>query len=134
MNLFLDSSAIIKLFKNNQKTVKIIEGTEKIYTSTICAYEVLLGEECMNNRRKSSLIEKVQNFFETATTLSLTYKNTVKASAIAGKLLAKGKKIDDFDISIAAQALENNAVVLTKDIKHFEILREETGLAIEKIS
>jgi predicted nucleic acid-binding protein len=134
MNLFLDSSAIIKLFKNNQKTVKIIEGTEKIYTSTICAYEVLLGEECMNNRRKSSLIEKVQNFFETATTLSLTYKNMVKASAIAGKLLAKGKKIDDFDISIAAQALENNAVVLTKDIKHFEILREETGLAIEKIS
>ncbi len=134
MNLFLDSSAIIELFKNNQKTVKIIEGTEKIYTSTICAYEVLLGEECMNNRRKSSLIEKVQNFFETATTLSLTYKNTVKASAIAGKLLAKGKKIDDFDISIAAQALENNAVVLTKDIKHFEILREETGLAIEKIS
>ncbi len=134
MNLFLDSSAIIKLFKNNQKTVKIIEGTEKIYTSTICAYEVLLGEEYMNNRRKSSLIEKVQNFFETATTLSLTYKNTVKASAIAGKLLAKGKKIDDFDISIAAQALENNAVVLTKDIKHFEILREETGLAIEKIS
>ncbi len=134
MNLFLDSSAIIKLFKNNQKTVKIIEGTEKIYTSTICAYEVLLGEEYMNNRRKSSLIEKVQNFFETATTLSLTYKNMVKASAIAGKLLAKGKKIDDFDISIAAQALENNAVVLTKDIKHFEILREETGLAIEKIS
>ena len=134
MNLFLDSSAIIKLFKNNQKTVKIIENAEKIYTSTICAYEVLLGEECMNNRRKSSLIEKVQNFFETATTLSLTYKNMVKASAIAGKLLAKGKKIDDFDISIAAQALENNAVVLTKDIKHFEILREETGLAIEKIS
>ncbi len=134
MNLFLDSSAIIELFKNNQKTVKIIEGAEKIYTSTIFAYEVLLGEEYMNNRRKSSLIEKVQNFFETATTLSLTYKNTVKASAIAGKLLAKGKKIDDFDISIAAQALENNAVVLTKDIKHFEILREETGLAIEKIS
>lgn len=134
MNLFLDSSAIIKLFKNNQKTVKIIEGAEKIYTSTICAYEVLLGKEDINNRRKSSLIEKVQNFFETATTLSLTYKNTVKASAIAGKLLAKGKKIDDFDISIAAQALENNAVVLTKDIKHFEILREETGLATEKIS
>jgi predicted nucleic acid-binding protein len=34
---------------------------------------------------------------------------------------------------IAAQALEKNAVVLTKDIKHFEIIREETGLLIGKI-
>jgi predicted nucleic acid-binding protein len=133
MNIFLDSSAIIELFKNNPKALKAIEEAEKVYTSTICAYEVLLGEEYMKNKGKSSSIEKVQSFFGTTTTLPLTYMNTIKASVIAGKLSEEGKRIDDFDILIAAQALENDAVVLTKDIKHFEVLKEETGLAIEKI-
>jgi|GEM_PF-1183770 predicted nucleic acid-binding protein len=133
MNLFLDSSAIIELFKNNQKTLRAIEEAEEVYTSTICAYEVLLGEEYMKNKGRASLVERVQGFFEVTATLPLTYLDSLRASTIAARLSAKGKKIDDFDILIAAQALEKNAVVLTKDIKHFETIKEETGLLIEKI-
>jgi tRNA(fMet)-specific endonuclease VapC len=133
MNIFLDSSAIIELFRDNQKALKAIEEAEEVYTSTICAYEVLLGEEYMKHKGRASLMEKVQSFFEITATLPLTYLDSSRASVIAARLSAKGKKLDDFDILIAAQALEKNAVVLTKDIKHFEIIREETGLLIGKI-
>ena len=47
--------------------------------------------------------------------------------------MLKGRKVDDFDVLIAAQALANDAKVLTKDSKHFEIIKEETGLAIERL-
>ena len=134
MNVFLDSSAIIELFKNNPTALRAVNEAETICTSTICAYEVLLGGEYMKIKGRASLIEKAQRFFEAAATLPLTYQNSLKASTIAARLSAKGKKIDDFDILIASQALEKGATVLTKDIKHFEVLKEETGLNIEAIS
>lgn len=133
MNILLDSSAVIDLFKNNQKVLKMIEEADEIYTSVICAYEVLLGEEYLKIKNKTSLIERAHEFFETTATLPLSYSVSTNASYIAASLSTKGKKLDDFDILIASQALMVNATVLTKDAKHFGIIKEETGLQIHLI-
>ena len=63
MNIFLDSSAIIELFKNNDKISDIISAADEVYTSAICAYEVLLGEAYMIEKGRPSMLEKVQKFF-----------------------------------------------------------------------
>ncbi len=131
MNIFLDSSAIIGLFKNNSSVSNAINEAEVVYTSTMCAYEVLLGEEYMKNK---SRVSRAQRFFEIAATLPLTYQDSTKAAILTARLSTKGKKVDDFDILIAVQVLQNNATMLTKDITHFEIISEETGLVIKKIS
>ncbi|MGD0729588.1 MAG: type II toxin-antitoxin system VapC family toxin, partial [Candidatus Micrarchaeaceae archaeon] len=81
----------------------------------------------------NSVLEKVQKFFETVVTLPFTYKDSLKASEITAMLSIKGKKVDDFDVLIASQALALGSTILTKNIKHFELIKEVTGLSIYKI-
>ena len=131
MNIFLDSSAIIELFKNNDRISDTISEADDVYTSAICAYEVLLGEAYMIEKGRQSMLEKVQKFFETTNPLPFTYGNSLKASIMFSKLSAKGKKVDDFDVLIAAQALEKEATIITTDAKHFKVLRDEIGISVK---
>jgi len=131
MSLFLDSSAIIELFKDNRSVTDVIANASEVYTSSICAYEVLLGEKYREEKGMHSYLGKIQQLFEEIATLPFTYKDSIKASAIMAKLSAKGKKVDEFDVMIAAQALAVGAIILTKDAKHFEVLREEIELPMQ---
>lgn len=130
MNLFLDSSAIIDLFRNDKDVIDILSKADEVYTSSICAYEVLLGEMYNDKKGRQSALEKMQKFFEVMVTLPFTYNDSLKASEITAMLSIKGKKVDDFDVLIASQALALGSTVLTKNAKHFEIIKEETGLPI----
>jgi tRNA(fMet)-specific endonuclease VapC len=131
MILFLDSSAIIEFFKNNESAISIIAEAGEVYTSTICAYEVILGEFYKKKKGMNSSLEKVQKFFETIVTVPFTYEDSIRASEITAHLSSKGKKLNDFDVLIASQALPLGATVLTTDVKHFEIIKAETALPIK---
>lgn len=134
MKLFLDSSAIIEYLKGNEKVREVMSQAEEIYTSTICAYEVLMGEKFKEFKGQKSSYKNADRLFTVIDPLPFTYSNATTASEIAAKLAIKGKKVDEFDGLIAAQALELGATVFTKDIKHFDVLKVEIGLSIEKIS
>jgi predicted nucleic acid-binding protein len=41
--------------------------------------------------------------------------NSINASELSAKLILKGKKVNGLDIMIAAQAIAENACLLTKD-------------------
>lgn len=133
MKLFLDSSAIIEYLRGNEKVKDVIDQSEELYTSTICAYEVLIGERFKEFKGQKSSYQNAIHLFAIVDPLPFNYGNASTASDIAAKLAVKGKKIDEFDGLIAAQALELGATVFTKDAKHFNILKEETGLGIETI-
>ncbi|MCL4379644.1 MAG: type II toxin-antitoxin system VapC family toxin [Candidatus Marsarchaeota archaeon] len=134
MKIFLDSSAIIEFFRNTPKAVDAVNNADEIYTSSICAYEVLLGEIYREEKYGKSHLEKMQRFFETAATLPFTHSDSSRAAGMIVKLSLKGKKVPDFDAMIATQALSNGATVLTKDPKHFNAIKEETGLSVEVVS
>ena len=129
----MDSSAIIEFLKGNVAARKKIGEAESLYTSALCAYEVLLGEKYNEIKGLKSSYIQVSLFFEQIETMILSYDDVVKASDIAAKLVSKGNKVDDIDILIAAQALRIGAVMLTKDFRHFKILGDETGLLVEKV-
>ncbi len=133
MRIFLDSSAIIELFKSNKDVSDAIKAAEEAYTSSICAYEVLTGERYMVEKGMNSSYPKVLKFFDKIAVADFTYADSILASRISAKLISKGKKVDDFDILIAAQALAKEASVLTKDTKHFRILKTEMGVSITEI-
>lgn len=130
MNLFLDSSAIIEFFRNSEQVVDLVTNADALYTSSICAYEVLLGERYNEMKGRRSSIEKTKKFFETIATLPFTYADASNASELMRKLSSKGRKVDEFDVLIASQAAATGAVLLTKDARHFSIIKEEFGLEI----
>jgi predicted nucleic acid-binding protein len=133
MKLLFDSSAIIEFFRNNQDAVQVVASADEIFTSSICAYEVLVGEMYREQKGLHSSSEKAKAFFEMRAVLEFNYADSVSAARIMSKLLLKGKKVDEFDVLIAAQALSRGATVLTKDSRHFDVLRDEFSLLVQII-
>ena len=133
MNLFLDSSAVIEFFRNNREVTDLIAGADAIYTSSICSYEVIFGEKYAASKRRRSSVENAKKFFETIATLPFTYDSALIASDLMLKLSSKGKKVDEFDVLIASQAMATGAVLLTKDARHFNIIKEEFKLDVRII-
>ncbi len=133
MKLFLDSSAIIEFFKNNQHVVDAVGKADELYTSSLCAYEVLFGEKYREEKGLVSHYNYTLMFFETIATISFTYHDAIIASGIMAKLALKGRKVAEIDALIAAQAIGKEAIVLTTDAKHFKIMKEEIGLLIHPL-
>ncbi len=130
MKLFLDSSAIIELFANNKEVVGSIEKADEVYTGSLCSYEVLMGERYSERKGVKSHYNEASAFFDNAVTLPFTHNDSKTASDMMATLSLKGRKVPDMDILIAAQALNKECMVLTKDIRHFTIIEKETNLEI----
>ena len=133
MKLFLDSSAIIEFLKGNDKARDAIAAADELYTSSICAYEVLVGEKFVELKGMHSSYQNTLKFFDSILTLQFTYADSVRASEIAAELMLKGRKVDDFDVLLASQALANGATILTKDYRHFEVIEDSTDLSVEAL-
>ncbi len=133
MKLFLDSSAIIEFLKGNDKASDAIAAADELYTSSICAYEVLVGEKFVELKGMRSAYQATLKFFDSVLTLQFTYADSVGASKIAAELMLSGKKVNDFDVLLASQALANGATILTKDSRHFEVIKDSTGLSVEAL-
>lgn len=133
MNLLLDTSAIIEFLKGNQKVRDSIAGSDNIYTSSICVYEVLVGEMHSEMRGLKSNYQRALSLFSKIEILQLTQKDATAASEITAKLMLKGKKVNDFDVLIGTQALAAGAPILTADAKHFRVLEKEAGVLVKKI-
>ncbi|MDE1834495.1 MAG: type II toxin-antitoxin system VapC family toxin, partial [Candidatus Micrarchaeota archaeon] len=114
MKVSLDSSAIIEFLKGNKKVNGAITSADELYTRSTCAYEVLLGEEFEQAKGIHFAYRSTVKFFESILTLQFTYDDSIKAAKIATGLMLKGRKVDDFDVLIAAQALSSAATLLTK--------------------
>ncbi len=121
--VYLDTSAIIEFLRGNQRVRKIIEESSEIFTGVIQIYEIFFGEFYLEEKGYRSKIEEIKDFFLGLKTIKLEPEDSILASKIAAKLKAIGKTINDFDIIIAAQAIQRNLLLVTKD-KDFERLKE----------
>lgn len=105
-------------------------GADDIYTSSICEYEVLLGERYRELKGMKTSMTSAAGLFRALEPLKLTPDDASTSAVITAKLMSKGKMVDDFDVLIAAQAIDKHAVMLTKDAKHFKVLNQEADLQI----
>ncbi|HVC58277.1 MAG TPA: type II toxin-antitoxin system VapC family toxin [Candidatus Acidoferrales bacterium] len=133
MRIFLDSSAIIEFLRNNGKVVEAIGRADEFYTSSLCAYEVLLGEKYMEEKGVKSRYKDTLAFFERMATVPFSHSDALFAAGLMAKLTLKGKKVDEIDVLIAAQAIAHQAQVLTMDSRHFKVIKDETGLSLQTL-
>jgi predicted nucleic acid-binding protein len=133
MKSFLDSSIIIDFLENKQVAINAVLEADEVYTSSLCAYEVILGESYRKEKGLKSKYNDTVEFFKTMATLPFTYIDAINASGIMAKLAVKGKKVKQMDALIAAQALARETTLLTTDARHFKIIGDETGLSVRII-
>jgi predicted nucleic acid-binding protein len=123
VNLIFDTSILVDFERGYASTITSIDDLKKRYPvpakiSFITYFEFLLGlkEKSIKNKEKS------RNFIEKFNVLHTT-KNTAEKLLI----LKQKYELPLADLLIAAQVMENNGILITKD-KDFEQVEE-----IEKI-
>ncbi len=118
MRYLLDTDRIIDhLRKKNRLPPDIIEKGAAI--SIISYGELLYGaEKSANNNRALTTVETFLNDL-VITTLPLNESVMKRYAELKARLEQKGQKLDDFDLLIAATALEHNLILVTDNRRHF---------------
>ena len=118
--IVLDTNVFIEILKGNKETIKKVEGfTETLCISSISVMELYYGAP---NKLELNKLEKFVSLFN----IIHLNENISKSSTKLIKLYAKSHSLDIPDSLIASTVLENDAVLLTynlKDFKYIEGLR-----------
>ena len=127
----LDSDFMIALLRGNEQAkakAKILEEASKELVSTAInaleLYTGIIAVDSISGKR----IELTRNFLSNLTILPLDVSSAERAAYILNTLKKIGKPIGLKDSLIAGIALEHKADILTRNVKHFELV---PGLKIE---
>lgn len=131
MNVLLDSSVIISYLAGERTAVEAVDSSEEVKTSSICEFEVLLGED-FGELRGLPHKRGIRRFFDSIDVISFEKGDGEVASRIQATLMLKGNPINVADVLIAAQAVRRNLAILTKD-RDFSIIQKFTELDLKLI-
>jgi len=97
------------------------EEGEPLKTTIITAYELLKGAASSSKPRENMRL--VKEMLSNINILTLSYGACEEASRIYVKLRRRGVVIGEFDLLIAAIAIHNDELLLSRD-KHFKLIEE----------
>ena len=133
MKRSLIDTDILSMFFRGNRNVKANFATylseyDEISFSIVSYYEIISGLKHRDaHRQMDSFIE----FSSLNNILPLTIESTTKSAEIYADLRKKGTPVDDIDLLIAGVALENNLIVVTNNVNHFDRI---DGLTVENWS
>ena len=118
----LDTNICIYFLKgqyNIDKKIKSV-GVENCFISDITVAELKFGAE--NSKQKAKNRKVIENFIDSIQILPIITCLDTYAKEKA-RLRKNGMIIDEFDLLIGSSAIENHMVLVTRNTKHFERLR-----------
>lgn len=116
----VDSDFLIRVIRGKTDYVNKINSMKKIFfvgTTVYNAFELYRGAYAYAGNEE---LEKISRLLNELPVYSLTLSAARRAAAISVKLDRAGETLPPGDIIIAAIAIEENAVLLTDNKKHFE--------------
>ena len=126
----LDTDIIIDFLKKRDYAVKKIKNLQdkeiKLSTTTVNTFELFKGAEKSGNLEAFNTLNQI---FSNISIYDFNFESSKKAAEIFEKLKSKGELLDLADIMIAAIAITNSEILLTRNTKHFNRISE---LKIEK--
>lgn len=121
----LDTSAIIDVFKGEEKIKGFLENSREPLAGTIMSYlELFFG---LNPKDPKHVMEGkyYQEFFKSLYNIDLTKDACEESSKIFWQLKKEGRTIEQFDCVIAALFITNGIKkILTRNPKHFERIKQ----------
>lgn len=109
---------------------------EKSLFSVICApiwYELQKGVEIMPDGKKKDMLWSYNNDYVRAIYPILHYDEhcaSIQADIFA-RMIKNGTPVSVYDAQIAATALANNLIIVTRNTKDFEPIQKEFSLCVE---
>ncbi len=128
MNIFLDTSAIIAYFKEDKDIKDEIDNADEVYSSALCVFEALLGEEYAKLRGFKPKHD-VAAFFGGLTIVPFNEEDGRKAAEVQAFLATKGTVVNGMDVLIASSAHRINATIVAKD-HDYELISKVLGLSL----
>ena len=131
MILLLDTDILIGAIRENTDAVDVMnfmeQRGEKLNTTVINVFEILEGVLLGTDKEKRFV--QAEKFLKSFVSYDFDNYASRIAANISSDLKKKGETLDFQDIVIAAIAINNNEVLITRNIKHFSRIK---GLKIEK--
>lgn len=121
----LDTSAIIDIFRGDEKIKQFLENNNGPLAVTIMSYlELFFGLDPKNTKHNEEG-SYYDEFFKSTYNIDLTKSACEEASKIFWNLKREGKSIEQFDCVIAAIFTTNGInKILTRNSKHFDKIKE----------
>lgn len=121
----LDTTAIIDIFKGEEKIKKFLESNKEPLAATMMSYlELFFGLDLSNSKHAEEAMF-YEEFFNIVHNFGLTHSACEQASRIFWHLRKEGKTIEQFDCTIAAIMIESGITrILTRNLKHFENIKD----------
>jgi len=127
----LDTDFLVSFLRGvpaaKQKMESLLGAGEELATTPINATELFKGAFRMSNAKRE--LEQVTGVLGSVTILDYGCECARRAGELMHALMKKGGYIGDMDCIIAAIAMVNSQVLVTRNIEHFERV---PGLRIEK--
>jgi len=124
--VILDTDIIIQSWKDNKAAINkinyFIDNEIPLEITIINLLEIYRGIHLSSQFEKNLMI--VEEFLEYVDVLNLTVESCKIYGSKYKELKDIGQLINDFDLIIAAIAVENSTSITTRNIKHFEKIKE----------
>jgi tRNA(fMet)-specific endonuclease VapC len=115
----IDTNCFIYLFNNKSEEFSEWYSSlqdEQIVISNLVIYEIAYG--IMNRNSKKNLL-KIKLLIDTYETIDFTLNDALLSAKNRHLLLKDGVNLSSFDLHIASQALNNDLMVATYNVKDF---------------
>jgi tRNA(fMet)-specific endonuclease VapC len=116
----IDTNCLIYLFNNKSEEFSNWYSTlndEQIVMSNLVIYEIVYG--VLNRNSKKHLL-KIKLLIDTYNVLDFTLNDALLSAKNRNQLLQSGIQLSSFDLHIASQAINNNLIVATFNVKDFK--------------
>ena len=125
----IDSDILIYFLKGKQEVVQKLSeiSMDNLYISRINYTELIYG--AYNSQRVEQNLKIIEPFLENFKVLEFDQLSSQVFAKEKARLKKNGNIIADMDLMIASIAIENDCILITNNIKHFERVK---NLAIEK--
>jgi predicted nucleic acid-binding protein len=112
---------------------EVVERLRDLRSEGLAISAVTLGELLTGVHRSSDRTQReaaLQGFLRRVTVLPFGEDTAARWGAENARLLSAGERIAEFDLAIAATALEHDLVLLTENRKHYDRV---AGLALRSL-
>lgn len=127
MNYLLDTNICIFYIKEKydlERKFELFEGYN-FYVSEITVAELLYGIECSSKKEEN--YKNMKEFLSPINVLNISNSLPLFAKEKA-RLRKMGLMIDNFDLLIGTSAVQNEMILVTNNVKHFNRI---SGIVIE---
>ena len=123
MKYLLDTSAVVNFLRGKQSiNESVIKAGAAV--SIITRAELFYG--ALKSKQPKRNLDLVNGFLEELgiNTVNLSEGIVLTYARLKTQLEKQGRRLDEFDLLIAASALENNFTLVTDNAKHFSRIKD----------